>query len=184
MTPDPAIETFQPAEPRFAYLVAHQSGWQFGEQGIIEHLATQYNCRSCCEIGAGDGDRLPVTCDGLIRRGLACDLWECDPIKNQALQEKYISWPVEIHGSFRPHKFTPADVMVIDVDGDDFAIMFHVVEQLYPPLVLMVEHANPRDPNSTQATHQEIAEYATRRGYTLLGATLVNSIFLANEIIG
>jgi hypothetical protein len=180
------FEGFTPDDPRFAWLSDHASGWQFGEQGILVALADAINpWGQCVEIGAGDGDQLPLTIDPFYHRGNECVLFEADLIKLGRLVVKYPN--ADNRGAFLKGmcyniKSTPI-VAVIDIDGFDREAMKTLLSHC-EPMVLMVEHfdtfynATPElfvsRPVSLMADSQEIPEWLL--GKSLAGGFRIQDI--------
>lgn len=160
-------------------LSAFSGGWQFGETGILTKLADVYGVRDCCEIGAGDGDTLPVNCDPLIKSWRACQLFEIDPQKRNKLEQLYHKYAVDICGEWTIDLQTPADLVVVDVDGKDLDIALQVVE-FCRPKVLMVEHNDLHLHAKIQASVDEIE--SALPDYDLIGITRVNSIYVSKVL--
>lgn len=153
----------------------YSGGWQFGETGILVRLAEIYGVRSCCEIGAGDGDTLPVNCDPLIKSWRACQLFEMDQQKRNKLEQLYHKYSVDVLGEWTLADTLPMELAVIDVDGKDLEIALQVVE-CFRPKVLMVEHNDLHLHRVIQAKVDEI-EIALPE-YDLIGVTRCNSIYV------
>ena len=201
------IEGFVADRAEFKWLMKHASGWQFGEQGILVAIAEAIGVTEgqCVEIGAGDGETLPLTIDPFYQRGNPCVLYERDP---ESLGRLMIKYPAaKIRGEF---PLLPAIgineqplVVVIDVDGIDSMVMKQVLDQI-TPLVLMVEHFDTCHPANTcreqripdwllgeklenNFTVQDNAEtlkaIARDFCYTRLGTTRVNSIFVHDSLV-
>lgn len=195
------FEGFEPEDDRFAWLIDHASGWQFGEQGILIALADKIApSGQCVEIGAGDGDLLPLTIDPFYERGNECVLFEADAVSLGSLVLKY---PKATHrgrfmeGFEKDTRQCPA-VCVIDVDGIDSQIMWTVLGKCKPD-VLMVEHFDKRHPAdcdtessipawllgeslpggfTVQDNAATINSIAADNKYVRVGTTRVNSIFV------
>jgi hypothetical protein len=118
------------------WLVDHCYGWQFGEQGILSEL-----CRRLCvtdgfEIGAGDGEALPVTLDFLPN----LTLFEIDQDKQKTLAKKFDT--AKIYGAYdgsQAELVTDGSCVVVDIDSDDLAVAVTVLDAARPS-VIMVEH--------------------------------------------
>jgi len=195
------FEGFEPEDDRFAWLIDHASGWQFGEQGILVALADKIDPNGqCIEIGAGDGNLLPLTIEPFYERGNECVLFEADPVSLGSLVLKY---PKAIHrgrfaeGFEKDTHQCPA-VCVIDVDGIDSQIMWTVLGKCKPD-VLMVEHfdkCHPADCDmessipawllgeslpgafTVQDNAATINSIARDNDYLRIGTTRVNSVFI------
>lgn len=170
------FEGFEPEQDRFAWLIDHASGWQFGEQGILIALADKIDPNGqCVEIGAGDGESLPLTIDPFYERGNECVLFEADSVSLGKLVVKY---PKATHrGKFgRPHKMGrkfKISVCVIDVDGMDSEIASDVM-LLQKPKVVMVEHYDRAAPSQPGYTYECLPENQHKVPYWLLGVELPN----------
>ena len=73
-------------EQRFAWLNDRADGWQFGETGILEALSERFNPDLAIEIGAGDGQTLPLTLGFLLEKGVKTLLFEADELRQNALK--------------------------------------------------------------------------------------------------
>jgi hypothetical protein len=196
------FEGFVADDPRFAWLSDHASGWQFGEQGILVALADAIDpTGQCVEIGAGDGEGLPLTIDPFYNRGNDCVLFEADAVSLGSLLVKY---PAANHrGTFSRGETVHMDaeplLVVIDVDGIDSIIMLDVLSRQIRPTLLMVEHfdkchfanCDSVEPIpdwllgvelsgefKIQDNAATIYKSASPYGYTRVGTTRVNSIFV------
>lgn len=172
------VEGWQAMSPMGDTLVDFSSGWQFGESGILNELAKRFGVRSCCEIGAGDGDALPVTCDPLIQRWISCQLFEIDERKQWKLREKYGLFPVDVCGEWSLKHQKPCDLLVVDVDSNDLEITLDCLSK-FKPIILMVEHRDLRINCHHQATLEAIA--AALPDFELLGLTRVNSVYKCKD---
>jgi hypothetical protein len=194
------FEGFVADDPRFAWLGNHASGWQFGEQGILFMLASCISpVGQCVEIGAGDGESLPLTIDPFYQDGADCVLFEADPVKLGKLLIKYPRARLrgEFDGTADGISKYPL-LIVIDIDGYDINAMRECLSQC-EPAVLMVEHFDkahqrhcdePDDPApwtlglrleggfTIQANAATLRLVAKDFGYTRIGTTRVNSIFV------
>lgn len=193
-------------EPRFEWLAGRAGGWQFGEQGILVALANEIKTPGqCVEIGAGDGDTLPLTIEPFYKYGLECVLYEKNTESAEKLRQKY---PKAKHCGTFPLTVSPEIALrplicVIDVDGIDCVIMENVLK-VHRPNVLMVEHfdafntANTEDVGSVpdwllglvlhdgftiQDNAATIEAIANVNDYTRLGTTRVNSIFIHDSLV-
>jgi len=193
------FEGFVPDDERFAWLSNHASGWQFGEQGILVALADAIDpAGQCVEIGAGDGEGLPLTIDPFYHRGNECVLFEIDRVSLGKLIVKYPR--ADHYGEFSGtiDGFSKKLLLVvIDIDGYDINAMRECLTQCQPA-VLMVEHFDkthqrhcdePDEPApwtlglrieggfTIQANAATLLRVAKNFGYTRIGTTRVNSIF-------
>jgi hypothetical protein len=194
------FEGFAPDDERFAWLSDHASGWQFGEQGILFMLASCISpVGQCVEIGAGDGEELPLTIEPFYQDGADCVLFEADPVKLGKLLIKYPRACLrgEFDGAMSGVSKQPL-LIVIDIDGYDIDAMRECLTQCEPS-VLMVEHFDKFHPANCeeaadipswalglrlensftlQANAAALRLTAKDFGYTRIGTTRVNSIFV------
>jgi hypothetical protein len=200
-------EGFIADRAEFEWLTKHASGWQFGEQGILAAISEAIGVTDgqCVEIGAGDGESLPLTIDPFYQRGNPCVLFERDA---ESLGRLMIAYPKATHcGEFSPDRTSLIQnmplVVSIDVDGIDSTIMDDVLESR-TPFILMVEHFDKcHHVNTTQI--QRVPEWllglaidggftiqdnaatlnviAERHNYTRIGTTRVNSIFVHDSLV-
>jgi len=198
--------TFQAADPKYKWLESRGDGWQFGEQGIIDAIIERIGegSRECFEIGAGDGDRLPVTCERLMKRGWDTTLWESDPIKRDSLWMLFGDGTGErfhVLGEYTPEVIPDYDdgVVVIDVDGMDYYLLRSIMLSGSRPNLILCEHADKRGEGSDelfiptieqatippvkQATERAIVGLATGCGYVHIGSTRVNSFFVRDDLV-
>lgn len=191
------------ADQRWQWLERHASGWQFGEQGIIDAVLIKIGDGESkfAEIGAGDGtEKLPLTCQRLLDRGWSAVLYEKCEQNRSALKKRHSPWVVR--GEWVPLQgFTvSAWVVVIDVDSVDWLILVEVAK--YKPGLIICEHAdkaneNCRDiyiPSSAlagtrhpirgvlQATEGAL-EQLVAGSYTRIGSTRCNSIFVRDDLV-
>lgn len=139
------------------WLAHHQTGWQYGEQGVIEAIIKQIEAdippehRWCVEFGAGDGATLPLMCEPIItREGWKSLLIECDRKKADVLRLRVPpsativnDWvtinpgsTIDEHMDRHGCPQTPA-LMVIDVNSIDYYIAANMKAN---PYILCVEH--------------------------------------------
>jgi len=190
----------------FEWLAKKQGGWQFGEQQVLFSAANQI-CENgdCVEIGAGNGKTLPLAIAPFCKYGNNVFLFESDSESAIMLRNKYPNAIVQ--GTFCVLLLAEVDpsplVCVIDVDGIDREIMFDVLRCTSPKL-LMVEHFDKfHFANCSQITplphwtlglelangfrlqdnEKAINRIAKMFGYTRLGVTRVNSIFVNNQYV-
>jgi hypothetical protein len=194
------FEGFTPDIDCFRWLCKHASGWQFGEQGILAALADKIDPHGqCVEIGAGDGESLPLTIDPFYQRGNECVLFEADPV---SLGQLFVKYPrARLRGEFDGSMECISDqplLVVIDIDGYDIDAMRECLTQCEPS-VLMVEHFDKFHPEdcdevadipgwalglrlensfTLQANAATLKLSAKDFGYTRVGTTRVNSIFV------
>lgn len=128
-------------DPRWQWIAAAQSGWQFGEQGSLLAIIDALKLKNAlaCEIGGGNGDSLPLTLAPLIDRGWTVTVWEAEPESRQQLQRLYPT--AVVCGLWRPGDLVSCSVLVIDIDGLDY-IPFALSTFQWRPALVMVEHAD------------------------------------------
>ena len=201
-TQSPMVAT----ELRFARLNDRADGWQFGETGILEALSERFNPDLAVEIGAGDGQSLPLTLGFLLEKGVKTVLFEADELRQNAL--KMTRKAAVIHGFFDARLLDglelPQSFVVVDVDGQDWPIAEEVL-RCGRPQVMMVEHYDEFGPRygrcepeglpprwclgllvdgfSIQAPAKEIEKRIRWYGYTLIAKSRVNSLFVRNDLL-
>jgi hypothetical protein len=199
-------EGFVADRPEFEWLTETSGGWQFGEQGILVALANTINQPGqCVEIGAGDGERLPLTIEPFYNYGLDCVLYEKDSESLTKLHEKFPKANLRAAFALNTSCHLSDNVMlcVIDVDSIDSVIMEQILT-FQKPRMLMVEHFDKCHPANTENvnrvpkwllgcvidggfTIQDNAEtlfsIACDFNYTRLGTTRVNSIFVHDSLV-
>jgi len=192
--------------PEFEWLTEKSGGWQFGEQGILVALANTINKPGqCVEIGAGDGEHLPLTIEPFYQYGLECVLYEKDSESLKKLQAKFPK--ANLRAAFclntSCHLSDNLMLCVIDVDSIDSLIMEQVLTH-DEPRILMVEHfdlghekntdINQRIPEwllgvkfdggfTVQDNAETLKAMAKAHNYTRLGTTRVNSIFVYDSLV-
>ena len=164
-------EGFVADRPEFEWLTEKAGGWQFGDQGILVALANTINQPGqCVEIGAGDGEGLPLTIEPFYEYGLPCVLFEADL---ESLRKLMVKYPKATHrGQFTVFERAYPDqnplvgvmdvhkqplVCVIDVDSVDSIIMELVLSHVTPK-ILMVEHFDQCHERNTDI-NQRIPEW-------------------------
>lgn len=147
------IETFQASDSDFKWLEQCGNGWQFGEQGIIDAIVERLGIRqgTCVEIGAGDGQKLPLTCERLYNAGWRTICYEIDAYSQSLLKFKF---PLaDVRGEWvlyqRPLHNRDAvdinkmkgwfDLAVIDTDCNDNKILEQIASIKYAS-VIVCEH--------------------------------------------
>lgn len=188
--------------PAFAWLEDKAEGWQFGEQGLIDAILGRIGdgTKQCIEIGAGDGDRLPVTVDNLIKRGWRATLFEKEQSNRVKLIEKYS--PFMVRGEWRPlenYRFQ-SWVAVIDIDSYDWLVLVEVARE--KPALIVCEHADKARPINSecwipsielagktseerglmQATESAL-EMLVAKSYYKVCSTRVNSFFVRSDLL-
>jgi hypothetical protein len=192
--------------PEFEWLTEKSGGWQFGEQGILVALAEQIGSTGqCVEIGAGNGETLPLTIDPFYSNGNACVLYEKN---SESLGRLMMRYPQAKHrGEFASAKcgefaLVPL-LVVIDVDSVDSVLMEDVLAECLPR-ILMVEHFDKCHAGDTdlcqrvprwllgrqltdgfiiQDNAATIKMIADKHQYARLGTTRVNSIFVHDSLV-
>lgn len=199
-------EGFVADRPEFDWLTETSCGWQFGEQGILVALANLINKPGqCVEIGAGDGEGLPLTIEPFYDYGLDCVLYEKDSESLKKLHEKFPKANLRAAFALNTSCHLSGNVMlcVIDVDGIDSVIMEQVLSH-DEPRILMVEHFDQCHAGNTshirrvppwllgreidggfkiQDNAATINSIAIENNYTRLGTTRVNSIFVHDSLV-
>jgi hypothetical protein len=199
-------EGFVADRPEFEWLAEQAGGWQFGEQGILVALANLINQPGqCVEVGAGDGEGLPLTIEPFYNYGLDCVLFERDEDSIRQLAAKFPRAKIRGEYAFETSSNLDAHVMlcVIDVDSIDSLIMEHVLSN-HQTSILMVEHFDKCHPANTddvgrvpvwllgieidegfkiQDNAETIYSIDCDFNYTRLGTTRVNSIFVHDSLV-
>jgi len=193
---------FTPQCPHLRWLCNHLSGWQFGEQGLLVAIADALGVvnHKHVEIGAGDGDALPLTLDRFYDESALLLLYEMDEQKCDKLRMSYES--AAICGKYTGQDL-PNDVgvCVIDVDSVDSCIMQQVMQR-DKPSVVMCEHmdrnfaiatsAAVRIPtwmmglklksgHAIQDTAETLHAIALNHDYERVGLNRCNSIFVRSD---
>jgi hypothetical protein len=199
-------EGFVADRPEFEWLTEKSGGWQFGEQGILVALANAINQPGqCVEIGAGNGESLPLTIEPFYNHGLPCVLFEKD---HESLGLLMVKYPRAKHfGRFDFIEAINLDsqllAIVIDVDGFDSLAMKAVLFK-NRPFILMVEHFDQCHAGNVtvvgpvpswllgreidggfkiQDNAETLKAIAKDHNYTRLGTTRVNSIFVHDSLV-
>jgi hypothetical protein len=193
-------------DKRFRWLNDHADGWQFGETGMLIELSELLEPDLAVEIGAGDGQSLPLTLGFLLEKGTKTVLFEADELRQNAL--KMTKKAAVIHGFFDARLLDGLELsqsfVVVDVDGQDWPIAEEVL-RCGKPQVMMVEHYDQFGPRygrcepeglpprwclgllvdgfSIQAPAKEIERRIRYYGYTLVAKSRVNSLFVRNDLL-
>ncbi len=143
--------------PSCDWLRNFMSGWQYGEQGVIEAIIKEVESdipsehRWCVEFGAGDGASLPLVCEPImVREGWRSLLIEGNAQKCDVLRLRVPTTANIIHGTVMLDEGktiddymamvgcpeTPA-VMVIDIDSFDYYV---AAKMKAKPYVVCIEH--------------------------------------------
>lgn len=187
------------------WLKAHCGGWQFGEQGLlaaISHLIDGVG--RAVEIGAGDGEELPLTIEPFYTSGVPCVLYETDQQRRIQLRHRYpnatIRGEYKLSGMFKPQR---NELVVIDIDGLDSHVMVGELTRNSKIAILMVEHfdlCHKSRPQCTdpvphwllgqkmeggftiQDTANSLLEIANSYKFERVGVSRVNSIFVRSDL--
>lgn len=203
---DPESWRIKAIDGRFAWLDDHADGWQFGETGFLKAICDRIGVDQAIEIGAGDGESLPLTLGFLYDRGVSTLLFEQDEQRRAKLKERY---PLaDVRGEWSLDKpqselIWPGACVVIDVDSVDY----HIAESLAfkylegrCPKVVCIEHYDHCGPNARdaygvpprwllgqqlaeggfiiQAGSAEIEDMMRRYCYVLVGISRINSVYV------
>lgn len=190
---------FIPQSPRFAWLLDHLDGWQFGEQGLVLAIADALKIQGhCVEVGAGDGESLPLTIERLYLSGRKCVLYEIDDDSRTMLGHKFTK--ASVRGEYRCDG-EYGDLFVIDVDSNDSMMMRHVMQNV-KPMVVACEHMDREYPVTSTAfsplpmwamglpleggfkvqdTAETLHRYASEAGYERIGHNRCNSFFVRRD---
>lgn len=172
---------------------------QFGEDGVIERIFQQIGEKSrlCVEFGAGDG----LECSNvahLWQNGWNALLIEADQTRFAALESNInencvvIKAKVEPTGENAIDKLVPPnvnpDLMVMDVDGDDYYIWQNMQTR---PRIICVEfnftvppHLSLRQEylgGNFSASIKAYIDLAREKGYTFIGNTHCNAFFVIDD---
>lgn len=201
---------FRSDSPFLTWLELCAYGWQFGEQGVLVAIDELLMLEGICvEIGAGNGDTLPLTIDPMYMSGRRCVMFEADAESREALSRKYEYGKAEVRGiySVDDRNTLPIDtaICIIDVDSNDSELFESIVDyrEENRPDCVMVEHMDRHFPLPYETTDrlpswalgmtliggfrlQDTAEalrkIATDNGYSRVGVTRCNSIFVKDEL--
>lgn len=191
---------FTPQCPHLKWMVEHLGGWQFGEQDLLFAVAGAIGLtNSVAEIGAGDGEKLPLTIERFYSAGFRCVLFEADDERQERLAKKY---PIaQIEGEYREQSLPCFGLVVIDIDGHDSQVMQQVMKRDRPAIVVC-EHMDRHYPVATSAPSpfpvwslgheltngfriQDTAEtlqwMASQLGYERFGHNRCNSFFVRQD---
>lgn len=205
---DPESWRIKAIDGRFAWLDDHADGWQFGETGFLKAICDRIGVDQAVEIGAGDGDSLPLTLGFLYDRGVPTLLFESDVNRQDDLIGKY---PLaEIRGEWLLHNppvglVSSRACVVIDVDSFDYAIAESIVINQTKPAIVCVEHYDKCGPSAKdsygvppdwllgkqlfeggfviQASSQDIEDMMIYHGFSLVGISRVNSVYVRSDLI-
>lgn len=187
------------------WLGDHCGGWQFGEQGLLAAISHVIGgVGRATEIGAGDGESLPLTVEPFYAADVPCILYEADEERRIKLRHQYpdatIRGEYKLSGMFKPIK---NELVVIDIDGLDSHAMVGELTRNPKIAILMVEHfdlCNKLRPQCTdpvphwllgqkleggftiQDTANSLLEIANNYGLQRIGVSRVNSIFVRSDL--
>jgi len=153
----PPLPKSEPEPLTVDWLAHHSTGWQFGEEGVIDAMVTciekdvPEEHRWCVEFGAGDNATLPLTCMTTMRRpGWRSLLIDGDGEKCDVLRLRVPESAIVVEGMVNTQPGTTIDdymaragcpsspaVMVVDVDSIDYYIVATMEAR---PYILCVEH--------------------------------------------
>lgn len=156
--------SWEDIDQSFWWLARRGYGWQFGEQGFLQTVLTCLGIATgtVFEAGAGDGNKLPLACEGLIREGWRSILVEPDTGKLELLKcrleairaneahcfhdvistsGRKLDGAATVDEIFARVGVVP-DVMILDIDSTEFYI---IAEMQARPKVLLVEHHDLAD---------------------------------------
>lgn len=193
---------FTPQCPHLAWLTEHLGGWQFGEQDLLVAVAEKLALyvSAFVEIGAGDGEELPLTLHRF--HGPECNLalYEQDSRSRENLRSHYRF--ADIQGVYTGQPLPPnVGICVIDVDSIDSVIMRQVMQR-DRPTVVVCEHMDRKycigtsapDPipqwmlgmkletgHRIQDTAETLHWMASQLGYERFGYNRCNSFFVRRE---
>jgi hypothetical protein len=182
----------------YIWLEPFVGGWQFGEQGVLRALCDRFGISRGYEVGAGDGESLPVTLGFLDD----LTLYEIDETRREKLQAKYPK--AKVLGAFEePDNGMARSCVVVDVDSCDLAIAESITT--VRPKVLCVEHYDMEGPRVIGAAEdravpdwligvqtqggfvlqqpwQVVRSSLEAKGYRLVCLTRVNGIYV-DEVV-
>jgi len=168
-------------EPGFEFLADWRSGWQFGEQGLVECIVHVLPSMSdiegvAVEIGGGDGIKLPLTCQSLLANDWHVIAYEGDEDAWESLAKHlsiYPHHPSKARGRYEGGPIPQCDVLIIDIDGRDSVAMKHALRWCNPSLVV-VEHYDIAGPYMSGVEHsmaQPIPEWMLGMSIDVPGAS-------------
>lgn len=173
---------------------------QFGEDGIIHHIFYDVICEpvnKCVEFGAADGLSCSNTANLWLNKKAKALMMEIDSqifqsllknINDNVLPLNTAITPENINRIIFDNGFADADLISIDVDGDDYFI-FEALE--YTPKTLLIEYNEtipphlPLRPSSLGgnmgASAAALVNLAESKGYCFLGCTKANVILVQQK---
>ena len=168
-------------EPGFDFLAEWRSGWQFGEQGlihcIVDSLPSLIRIKDpvAVEIGAGDGKRLPLTSESLLKNLWNVFAYESDASSRVLLVKHFgPNHPAcKVLGRYENGPIPQCDVLIIDIDGRDSVAMKYALQWCHPSLVV-VEHYDIAGPYMSGVEHsmaQPIPEWMLGMSIDVPGAS-------------
>lgn len=190
---------FFPQCKHLEWLTNHLGGWQFGEQDLLVAIVERLGIAGqVVEIGAGDGDSLPLTVDRLYHSH-NCVLFEADYESRNKIAIKYPK--ANVQGFYSGQRNPLASLVVIDVDSNDSMIMQQVMTKDVP-IVVVCEHMDRHYPITTtspapipewmlghelaqgfkiQDTSETLHAMASKLGYERIGFNRCNSFFVRRD---
>ena len=199
---------------QLAWLKGERNGWQFGEQGLIDSMIARLRKATAIdpvaiEIGAGDGDKLPLVSSRLIDDGWHVIAYESDEQSRKSLKARHES--VDVRGGYSFGTVDPCSVLIIDIDGADSIAMESALASCSPKLVC-VEHYDKAGPYVTcgaasfdepvpewllgmplglpkecgfviQSQSEHLDEIARSHGYSPVCHTRVNSFYVPSDLL-
>lgn len=198
------LKEFTPQCHHLRWLTEHLSGWQFGEQGLLDAIAIALNISDgiIVEYGAGDGSTLPLTLQRFCARNESrCFLVEIEADRRESLKQLYPEALVLPKYDWRVCDVHLA-IVVIDIDGSDSVVMREMFAAGVRPTVLVVEHFDNHFPIATtkpdpipewmlglklesghaiQDTAETLHAIALQNGYERIGWNRCNSFFVVRE---
>lgn len=198
------------------WLKNYEGGWQFGEAGVIHAITKRvgHGDKYAVEFGGGEG-LAKLTVQRLVNDGWNALLIEADEESHKSLSAdtkdfehvKVLKQYIDPIGTFtlentlKEHNFPTPDVLVIDVDSDDYYLLASCAN--VKARILCVEHHDTFDPAvsktesfvpdgdvigklvgrfNSQANLVAIEELAVSMGYKRVWHGRVNSIFVLEEL--
>lgn len=185
---------------------AYNVNSQHGEDGILKAIFDKIGTTSkyAVEFGGWDGVYLSNIRELIVKMGFGGLFIEGDKKRAEKLRNNYADYPqvacIEAYVGFRTntldsilqdnHAPVQIDVLSIDIDGYDYHVWEAV--QDYRPRLVIIEY-NPSIPNDivvinphkedifTGSSAAALVELGRRKGYSLIGVTQTNLLFIVNE---
>lgn len=202
--------------PDIKWLKNYEGGWQFGEAGVIHAITKRVGHGDKYAVEFGGGNFLcRLTVQRLVNDGWNALLIEADDDNHKSLVDdtkdfehvKVLKQYVDPIGTFtlentlKANGFPTPDVLVIDVDSDDYYMLASCAN--IKARILCVEHHDTLDPKinhkasvvpsgetigklidgfNAQANIVAIEDLAISMGYKRVWHSRVNSIFVLEEL--